>query len=360
MAEKARVYNTLDGMRGIAAIAVVILHAQSLFSPLWCPNGGLAVDLFFVMSGFIIAHAYEARLRTSLSRLRFIVLRLIRLYPLYLLGLLLGITEAVFEILFGRTQAWSVGRLVTAVLFNAPMLPAPGASWQQIFPLNPPGWSLFFELVINIAYVLALPLLTNRVLAVIAATSAAALATMCVFAGNLNFGSEWAVFGGGFARVGFSFTIGILGYRLRDAWRPWKVSPLLLLGLAAVIFTVDAGPFTGVYQLACVLLIMPAMVLLGSATEPGPRLQPAFRFLGLTSYAVYSIHYPLVMASKGVVRKLLPDAAGGPTIWIGLIFLVALLIGCAVIDKVYDTPVRRWLTRLGRSEARELAPRSAA
>jgi peptidoglycan/LPS O-acetylase OafA/YrhL len=346
-------------MRGVAAIAVVMLHARALFSPLWAPNGGLAVDLFFMMSGFIIAHAYEAKLHGSLTRLRFLTLRLIRLYPLYLLGLVLGVTEAVFELKFGRTQAWSLGHLLTAVLFNAPMLPAPGPVGASVFPLNPPGWSLFFEILINTAYALALPLLSNRVLTAIVAAAGLALVGLVLLDGNLNVGAEWGAFAGGFARVAYSFTLGLLGYRVRDRWARWRISPLWLLGLAVILFTVNAGPWLGVYQLACILVVMPIMVMLGSATEPGPLLRPAFRFLGLTSYAVYSLHYPLVMACEGLSRKLLPHGGAGLSPWIGVGFLTVLLIGCAIVDKVYDTPVRRWLTRLGRPAGAKLATRPA-
>src|SRR3546814_437616 len=106
VAPQSRVYGTLDGMRGVAAIAVVLLHVPALFGQIRAPNAGLAVDMFFVMSGFIIAHAYEHRLRENLTWRRFAILRLIRLHTLYELGLLLGVTEATFNTLFVRSMGW--------------------------------------------------------------------------------------------------------------------------------------------------------------------------------------------------------------------------------------------------------------
>ena len=78
------VYATLDGIRGIAAALVAMRHAGALFPGWDFPNSGLAVDLFFVISGFVVASAYDRRLADGLTLGAFMRIRLIRLYPLYL------------------------------------------------------------------------------------------------------------------------------------------------------------------------------------------------------------------------------------------------------------------------------------
>lgn len=358
-----RVYGTLDGMRGVAAVAVVIMHAVALFGPVRAPNAGLAVDMFFVMSGFIIAHAYEAKMLVSLSAARFVALRLIRLYPLYLLGLALGLMEALAEFNFGQTQAWTAAQILVSTAAGLLMLPAPpgildGAA--PAFRLNPPAWSLFFEMAVNILYGLLVTRLTNRVLGVVVAASALAMLGTALYVGDLNVGSYWNSLWGGVPRVMFSFSAGVLIFRLREQLCVLKAPPLLILLAAAVVFAVDAGTWSGPYALACTLLVLPGLVILGAAVEPGPRLRPAFKFLGVTSYAIYSLHFPVVMAAQGVARKLTGDDVAAFTPWIGVALVVLLLIGCLIVDNIYDAPVRRRLLRaLQRRPSAVLRPRES-
>jgi peptidoglycan/LPS O-acetylase OafA/YrhL len=336
----------MDGMRGVAAIAVVILHAPALFFPIRAPSAALAVDLFFVMSGFIISHAYEKKLRSGLTPYRFLVVRLIRLYPLYAVGLLLGLVEAIFEIRFGRTGAWTPRHLIDAFVFNLPMIPAPpetGSLAVSVFPLNPPGWSLFFEIFVNAIYVVALPKLSNKVLSCIAIASAAALLLVGIRSHGLDFGSHWDNFWGGFPRVIFSFSMGILIYRMREFAFRFRCEPMIILIICAGIFMFSPRNHAPEYQFICVILILPSLVFIASANEPAQLLSPMFQFLGVTSYAVYSLHFPLAIAAEGVLRKVSPSLAGP---WFGLLFLILLLVGCALVDKIYDVPVRRWLTGL--------------
>lgn len=363
-----RLYGTLDGMRGVAAIAVVVLHAPRLFGPVAAPSAGLAVDLFFVMSGFIIAHAYERKLlEGALSAARFVALRLIRLYPLYLIGLGLGIVEALAEYYFGRTQAWTAPQLVLSGVTSLLMMPAaPGIleGAAPAFRLNPPAWSLFFEMVANVLYAVFAMRLSTRVLSGVAAVSGLALVATSLYVGDLNVGSYWNTLWGGFPRVVFSFSVGLLIYRFRDQLSFVKAPPLLILVAAGALFLVDAGRWSGVYEVACTLVILPALVVLGASTEPGKRLLPACKFLGLTSYAVYSLHYPLLMAFQAVARKLWGDEQVVAMPWLGLFFLAMLLVGCGILVRLYDVPARRRLVNAlerrafyGTAATNEVAPK---
>ena len=161
---KSHQFTTLDGLRGVAAAAVVTRHATDYFSwgsqyiPSLKPGAPpvpvgplfesyLAVDFFFVLSGFVLAHAYWRRLCSGMSAVEFICLRLIRLYPLYLIALVFAIAAACIEVVAGGRSVTSlVKNIIPAVLF----LPAPALTvFGTLFPLNMPTWSLFFELVAN-------------------------------------------------------------------------------------------------------------------------------------------------------------------------------------------------------------------
>ena len=87
-----KVFRLLDGLRGIAALVVVLLHIPQFIKDDTFPEGYLAVDLFFVISGVVIRQAYEHRLESELSVWRFAWLRIVRLYPLYMLGAMISFT----------------------------------------------------------------------------------------------------------------------------------------------------------------------------------------------------------------------------------------------------------------------------
>src|SRR5882757_3316593 len=101
---EARVFHTLDALRGIAAIGVVTFHMKQLFAPIAASGGYLAVDLFFMMSGVVLSHAYEGRFRAGMGTFDFMRTRLIRLYPLYFLGTMLGIAVTVASLLGHNIQ----------------------------------------------------------------------------------------------------------------------------------------------------------------------------------------------------------------------------------------------------------------
>lgn len=346
-----RQYGTLDGMRGVAALAVVVVHAPSLMGPISAVSAGLAVDLFFVMSGFIIAHAYEGQLASDLSTWRFMLLRLVRLYPLYLVGLALGVGEVLAEIQFGDAQLWTFDYLLKAAAVGLLMLPSATGpqdpSVAPMFPLNPPSWSLFFEVVVNIAYGALFPILGTRVLAAVVAAAGLTLVVLGILNGNLHFGSHWANCPGGLPRVVYSFGAGVLIYRLaRNGIPTIQVPPTLILVACGGIFAAAPGTYTGVFELTCVLVLLPGLVVLGASAEPSGRLRSIFSFLGLISYGVYSLHYPLALGLKGALQKLAGPDISHLAPWSGLAFVAGLIIFCWVMDRIYDAPVRKFIGQL--------------
>ncbi len=151
----------LDGLRGIAAIAVMIYHYTQHNGLHYFAGAWVAVDLFFILSGFVIAHSYTQKISGGMSFRNFLSIRLIRLGPLYLLGLAIGLVA--IAVSASNTPIFPVSskEITTAALlglfwlpyFNNESWPFGGESISgPAFPLNDPAWSLFFELVANVAF----------------------------------------------------------------------------------------------------------------------------------------------------------------------------------------------------------------
>ncbi|MDY7230601.1 acyltransferase family protein [Hyalangium rubrum] len=348
-----RTFRTLDGMRGAAAFAVMTHHAGWLFGPLHMRHAYMAVDLFFVLSGFVLAFAYQARFEAGMSAAAFMRMRLIRLYPLYLLGIVFSGAWIAFNLFFQRevflaqTQSWTWEQFRTSLLHSIFFLPSPtlGAGPPALYPLNIAAWSLLFELVINGVYALLWRWLTPRVLVALVTVSAIWLGWDSLHHGSLNHGWTWNGVGVALSRVCFSFFAGVLihfvAQRLSASMR---VSPYVLIALMLVLLYVKPpAPFLGVYDLLCAIVLFPLLVLLGTRTEPGTRAQAVFAFSGLVSYALYAVHYPLIFVATDALLALGLDAGNlGP--WSGLVFSVLVIAGCWLLDRFYDVPLRAVLS----------------
>jgi peptidoglycan/LPS O-acetylase OafA/YrhL len=161
-------------MRGVAALAVLVVHDPGFLLPVVMPSAYLAVNFFFFLSGFIIAHAYEARLFAGLSWRQVMRDRIARLYPLYLLGIFVGFLSAAVALALGGGTLETLSGIVLAFFSGLTFLPLPTMHETPVlFPLNSPGWSLFFEVVVNVIYALLLPWLTTwRLIALVACMAA--------------------------------------------------------------------------------------------------------------------------------------------------------------------------------------------
>jgi peptidoglycan/LPS O-acetylase OafA/YrhL len=339
-AEK-RVFAGLDGLRGVAAVFVAMRHT-SFFHNLGIHGGYLAVDLFFVLSGFVIAHAYEARLKRGLSVGRFLAQRYVRLWPIYALGAVLGLIAAFAQALPARDNLTAVQVIHTAP-FALLMLPGPHIR-PMLYPVNSVAWSLALELLVNLAYaVLWRPLRDARVLGAVLAASALWLIGSVLWFGKLDVGFMWSDAAGGLPRVAFSFTAGLALCRLYRA-RPWRSplpawTPLLMLPPMLYLHLDEV-----VWPLACVLVLFPAIVAFAAAAEPAPKGARAFAWLGAISYPLYALHKPAGELVTLWVRHVSPHDIRTP--WIGVVFLALLAVASTPLERFYDQPVRRFLTRL--------------
>jgi peptidoglycan/LPS O-acetylase OafA/YrhL len=346
-----RVFHSLDALRGIAAIGVVIVHMTQAFAPIAAPGGYLAVDLFFMMSGAVLSHSYEARFQAGMGTLGFMRARLIRLYPLYLLGTLLGIAVTLASLLGRNAQNWNPSSLLHGALFALLFLPNFSAQpVNQLFPLNIPCWSLFFEILVNLAFVIFWPLLTSRRLIAISVLSGSAVGLAIAHIGNIDQGSIASSFAVGLARTVFGFCVGVLiARRVRYVHR--GVNNIGALAIAMVVIVAisgwPAGESRAIWDAICVLAVFPVVVYCGTLVDPSQRLRRVATFLGVTSYALYVLHSPLSSILNSAARHFAGNAgvdAGAP--YLGVAALAVLLTGCWLVDRYADMPIRRRLNRL--------------
>lgn len=343
-------FDVLNGLRGIAAIAVVNTHLQTYFAGYYTRNIGLAVDFFFLLSGFVLAHAYEARLRAGFGFVRFAAARAIRLYPLYLIGLLIGAAACWFGWSFAGPQHFAV-TLATGVVMLPPP-PSLSANGYNLFPFDFAAWSLFFELAANLLYGLIAPRMSNRVLGGLLVLSLLGLVAAGAGFGTLDLGSQPKQVLGGLARVMFSFFAGVALYRL---WlkRPVKINmpPVLLFGLliAPLLFLPtgkEAGTAVWIYDFAVITLYFPVLLSLAAQSRGNRFWTWASAVLGAISYPLYVLHVPIWAVLQIRWDKALMHAAP----WSGLVMIACLLPVCWAAETFVDVPLRRLLNRrlLGR------------
>jgi peptidoglycan/LPS O-acetylase OafA/YrhL len=346
-------FSALDGLRGIAALVVLALHALTPFNlDYFLSHAALAVDFFFLLSGFVIGYAYEHRLLANLSVTEFIRIRLIRLYPLILVGTVFGFLVFCLKGVFEHHTAESGFTMLVALAGSIFMLPTSlihDQGWESIYPFNPPAWSLFFEIVINVIYALVLRKLSGRAFKATLAFSCLVVFVQAYYLNGVVGGETLRTIASGFGRVVFPFFFGIFLFRWQLAHQRFSFSlPVIILSVLLLATLIcPSGPFKWLYESAIVVVVFPAIVILGTRTDPSPAVKATCLFLGKLSYPLYILHYPLVRLFSHLARVL---ALRSDQVWI----MVGLEIICAVVFatitmKIFDEPVRAWLTKQWRS-----------
>lgn len=329
----------LDGLRGIAAL-LVMAHHIGLASgyPQIAPLGFLAVDLFFVLSGFVIAQAYEPRFADGpvgkgMGAGRFMAIRLVRLYPLIFLGLLLG-------------ASWSLiagdGNFNAGSAINFLLLPTLLGGATMTFAFDTPVWSLAFEIVANFAHATLLWRIGRAGLAVIALLSGAALLAAMIHFASPSLGWETRTFVVGFFRIGFSYVVGILLYRIvrGGAVGEWRVPLIVPIIVLIAVLHGPLPPLWAVERGAVItFLVFPAIVVVAIHQRPTGRWAAAMTWLGQLSFPLYAIHLPIVtFAARLIVNQ--PAAAQLP-LWILFVFVI--VAAALALERRVDLPLRRWL-----------------
>ena len=353
-------YHVLDGLRGTAAFSILLFHIWEKLAPgpsnNLMPHAFLAVDFFFALSGFVLSHAYDVRLagsappRAALTPGGFIQRRLIRLHPMALAGLAIGVAAYLLDPFVGDTQRIGegipAGALALTIALSALLVPTPPLPnhGTETHSLNGPSWTLLQEYVASILYGLWLHKIGNRLCIALAVLSAAALAATAWHFGGLGHGWGWGDAWSGPVRLAYPFLAGLLVHRLRP--RIVLPQPFLLLSLALV--AIFAAPMMGrlnwLFETTCVIVVFPLLLAAGAGvTTVHGKIGTLCRFMGEMSYPLYLVHYPFIHLLDHWAQNVRPDATRLHMAAAGLYLGVTLL--AYVLLRWYDRPVRAWLAR---------------
>lgn len=341
-------FEVLDGLRGVAALAIVVFHFMEWVYPDFTQNfighGFLAVDFFFCLSGFVIGYAYDDRIK-KIGLKEFFKSRLIRLHPLVFFGAVLGLLAFLFDPFGGESELYSTGRILLLFICSALLIPLPIMEERAFnnFGLNAPSWSLFWEYVANIIYALILYRVSRRVLCFIAAIAAIILVYISYNANNLLGGWNGETFWHGGARIFYSFSAGLLIYRFN-----WIINNKLgFIGLASLLSFAFLAPYPSwnwLLEYLIVILYFPLIVSLGAGTTLNTSMKKVCTFFGNISYPLYMTHYAGIWIFGNYFMNYQPDSK--ELTWIIIGGTVTMIVIAYAVMKLYDTPVRKYLTNL--------------
>ncbi|GAE22536.1 acyltransferase family protein [Bacteroides pyogenes] len=354
-------YHILDGLRGVAALVVVCFHIFEAYATSHLDqrinHGYLAVDFFFILSGFVIGYAYDDRWKRMTIK-EFIKRRLIRLHPMVVMGAVIG---AVMFYTQG-CSVWdvtkvSIGLLLLSMLLNALLIPMTTGfeirGVGEMYPLNGPSWSLLFEYIGNLLYVFFIRKLSTVALSVLVLLAAFGLGIFAIFGPLGDICVGYAMTGenivGGFLRLLFSFSAGLLMSRL---FNPVRIKGAFWIGGISIVM-LAAVPriggsenlwMNGIYDTVCVVLLFPLIVWLGASGKTTDRVTTRIcTFLGDISYPLYMVHYPFIYLYYAWVKNenltFAESLPGALALIVGSVLLAYLCL------KLYDEPVRKFLTK---------------
>ena len=362
-------YHLLDGLRGVAALMVIWYHVFEGYAFAGGTtidtfnHGYLAVDFFFILSGFVIGYAYDDRWGKNFTMKDFIKRRLIRLHPMVIMGAVVG---AITFYIQGSVQ-WDgthigISMVMLSLLCTIFFIPAmPGVGYEvrgngEMFPLNGPCWSLLFEYIGNILYALFIRRLSNKALTIVVVLLGVALASFAIFnvSGYGNIGVGWTLDGvnfiGGLLRMLFPFSMGML---LSRNFKPMKlrgafwICTLVMIALFAVPYLEGTESIctNGIYEAFCIIIAFPILLWIGaSGTTTDKKSTQICKFLGDISYPIYVIHYPFMyLFYAWLIKNQLFTL--GETWQVALCVYAWNILFAYLCLKLYDEPVRKYLAK---------------
>ncbi|MDR1336811.1 MAG: acyltransferase [Tannerella sp.] len=354
-------YEILDGLRGVAAIMVVGFHVLEVYAAKppfeqLLNHAYLAVDFFFVLSGFVIGYAYDDRWG-GMSIGNFLKRRIFRLHPMVVFGTLLGVVlfycgaSAAFPIV----ESVPLWKLLLFALLGILLIPTPPGidirGGQEAYTLDGPVWTLAFEYFANILYALFIKNFSKTALGILVALSAGATLYLTLTQGDVIGGWTFDAhhIHVGFTRLMYPFFAGLLLYRTGKLIRMRHAFLRCTLVLVAVLAVPRIGGpeslwMNGLYEAAIILVLFPLIVAAGAGgTVKGRFASRLCKLLGDISYPVYLINYPICYVQAGWVsdtKVTLAEAGWVP--W--AVFTATLLLSYAAM-RWYDIPVRKWLRK---------------
>ncbi|MXV50593.1 acyltransferase family protein [Pedobacter sp. HMF7647] len=356
-------YPILDGLRGVAALTVVAFHLFEAHATShldqFINHGYLAVDFFFLLSGFVVGYAYDDRWG-KMSAGGFFKRRLVRLQPMVVMGMIIGALCFYFQdsVLWPTIHEVPVWKLLVVMLVGFTLIPVPVSmdirGWQEMHPLDGPGWSLFFEYIANILYGLFVRRFSKMLLAVLVFLSACALIHLAVTSPGGDVIGGWSVtpeqLHVGFARVMYPFFAGLLLFRLGKLTHIKNAFLLCsLLVFASLAMPRIGGSehlwMNGLYDSLTIILIFPLIVFLAASGEIKGRFSSRLcKFFGDISYPIYITHYPFIyIYTAWVANHKMPFREAWPVAL--LVFIICIILAYACL-KLYDEPIRAWLKRV--------------
>jgi peptidoglycan/LPS O-acetylase OafA/YrhL len=354
---RERHFETLDGLRGIAAVAVFAFHMTELIFPPeinLLRHAALAVDFFFCLSGYVIGHAYDARRSLGappderLTLKAFALKRLIRLHPMVVFGVLWGLIAFLccpFAPDGLNLHAVGAGLMTENVVLGLLLLPSPSFLWGLTHSLNAPAWSLAQEYLANIFYAPFGHRVGKLVLGGVVAVSGGALLAMALRNDTIVIGPDWGTVWAGPIRVATSFTLGLLLCRLGIRWRLPYAFPVLTLVLIAIMISPTLRGRNGLVEWSIAMIAFPAIVIAGAGqTAVAGRWGVFCRLSGRLSYPLYMVHYPFALYFAFWHNSRNPSQT---TLWFGFSgALIAGLIFAYLVMRLFDTPIRSYLSRV--------------
>jgi peptidoglycan/LPS O-acetylase OafA/YrhL len=311
------------------------------------PHSFLAVDFFFVLSGFIIAHSYHSRLENGLGLAAFMRGRLMRLYPLYLVGITIPLCLFIITVF---TQHDHQSRTLEGLIYllHLLFLPTPpqlATYHTAIFPLDGVAWSLSLEIWINVIYALFYKWLSLMRLLGLITLSAIGLYWSGVHYMSLNVGYFWDHYMGGWIRVSYSFFAGILLYMCYTRYSFPRLPSWVALVLGISMIAIFSHPNSGItFPFISMLILCPAIVWLGAHVPLSGVSRNIAEWLGKISYAVYITHLVIFDVLKQSYESIHRDPVAHINATVGLWTVIAVLFAW-LLDDAYDVPVRNWLKR---------------
>lgn len=363
-------YEILDGLRGVAAVMVVMFHILETFtngdhSKQIINHGYLAVDFFFVLSGFVIGYAYDDRWG-KMTLGGFFKRRLIRLHPMIIIGMLVGALTFYFQAssFFPAIESTPVWKFLLVMIIGFTLIPVPSSldirGWSEMHPLNGPAWSLFFEYLANIMYALFIRKFSKTLLSILVLIAGCALIHLAVTSPNGDVIGGWSLepqqFRIGITRLLYPFFAGLLLSRI---CKPGKINNAFLWSSLLLIVMLSIPRIggshlwmNGIYDSMTIIFIFPLIVFIGaSGNLKGKFSSKLSKFLGDISYPIYIIHYPLIylyMAWIANNKEFLDSHSAYSVtvlILVSISVLVAAIVGAWACIKFYDIPVRKWLSK---------------
>lgn len=359
-------YEILDGLRGVAALLVVLFHVFEIHShgdhsKQIINHGYLAVDFFFLLSGFVLGYAYDDRWG-KMTLKDFFKRRIIRLQPMIIIGSIIGALLFYFQdspaLGWGGINEVPVWKMLLVMLIGFTLIPVGKGldirGWNEMHPLNGPAWSLFFEYIANIVYALVLRRVSKIVLAILVVVAAGFTIHYALTNPNGDIIGGWSIDDStqlkiGFIRLAFPFLAGLLLARigkLRYTKNAFLSAALLLVVLLSVPRLGDADSLclNGLYECFCLIIMFPFIIWLGAGGKvQGYKASKVCKFLGDISYPIYITHFPITYVYMAWVTN--NNLTLEQSWHYGLLVVIAAVATAYLAMRFYDLPIREWLRK---------------